>query len=91
VQLFPQGLGNHNPARFIYGEKDVHLGTLLWVNPLVNTILPHNVDVRLAKIAYRHEWGRVGIADSLTCSPSGPPRGGRFAHPLGDAPLPGLT
>jgi hypothetical protein len=33
MQHFPQRLGNHDPAGFVDGEKDVHFGTHLWVNP----------------------------------------------------------
>ena len=40
MQLFPQRLGDDDAARFINGETCVHSGTILWVEPSVNTILP---------------------------------------------------
>ena len=39
MQLFPQRLGDHDATSFINDEACVHSGKILWVDPLVNTIL----------------------------------------------------
>jgi hypothetical protein len=39
VQLFPQRFGDDNAACFINDQTCVHSGTILWVEPTVNTIL----------------------------------------------------
>jgi hypothetical protein len=51
VQLFPQRLRDDDAACFIYDEACGHPGTILWVDPSVNTILPLCLAVHLIGFA----------------------------------------
>jgi len=47
MQLFPQRFGNDDAACFINGEASVRSGTILWVEPSVNTIIYNIVADRI--------------------------------------------
>jgi hypothetical protein len=40
MQVFPQRLRNNDAACFIHDEASIHFGAILWVDPLINAILP---------------------------------------------------